>query len=494
MPVKLSQTGLDPADPALQGLFGDLQGNILKSHGRDHSRHVFLCFTATAEAARNWVSSFARRVTSASEQHRTARDYRTTGTEHLFTGFMLSGSGYEALGVDLQVTPDDKAFRAGMKNLDAIYDTGPLGVHARSANPLNDDPQQWDAAFRQRIDALVVLAYGGQSSGDQLCSQILDEAVRAVALGLDGIAEVVSVQSGFALRNANGHVIEHFGYADGASNPLFMLSDLQEADQEGRSVYDPSAPVGLVLVQDPGGGSADDSFGTYFVYRKLQQNVRGFRDRVQALAATLAEAGGTPVDATEAGALVIGRHMDGTPVSLMRQRGPGLVNNFTYDDDPDGLRCPFHAHTRKTNPRGDTARVSGVPLRSERAKRIVRRGISYGAPDLNPTEEWTDAGLLFLSCQSDIEQQFLVMHAGWANNPGFLAQKTGLDPVIGQGLPGDQPSEQQWPTGPDGARRTVAFSFNGFVRCRGGEYFFAPSLSFLAALSHQPLNGGAGQA
>ena len=482
MPVKLSQTRLDISDPSLQELFGDLQGNILKAHGRDHSRHIFLRFTAEADACREWLASFAPQVTSAREQHRTARDFLDTGTEHPFAGFMLSCTGYRALAIDERKIPDDKAFRDGMKDHDAVYDTGPRGVHTRSTNPLNDDLDLWEAEFRQQIDALIVLAYGGAESDLGTCTQSLDKQVETIRSGLQRIAEVVSVQSGFALRNQLGHVIEHFGFADGVSNPLFLKSDIEAAEESGTKHYDPAAPAGLVVVQDPGGRSDSESFGTYFVYRKLQQNIKGFNDGLQALADALSAAGGGAVDRERAGALVLGRFKDGTPVSV--QRGPGRpgFNDFGFDDDAEGLVCPLHAHIRKTNPRGDTQRLAGVPLRSERSKRIVRRGISYGDTELEPHSEWTDAGLLFLSCQSDIEQQFLVIHGGWANNQDFLKPGTSLDPVIGRANKDTQPSGQRWPVGAAGGSRTVEFLFKDYVRCRGGEYFYAPSISFLASL------------
>ncbi len=481
MPITLSQTGLEIGDPKLRALFADLQGNILKAHGRDHSRHIFIRFKADAKTCRNWVQSFAQRVTSALEQHRTARDFEATGTEHIFTGFMLTCTGYQALEIEDHAIPDDKAFRAGMKNLEAVYDTGPDGVHRRSVNPLNDDLGCWEDPFLQQIDALILFAYGGANCAATQCSHILDTQAEETSASLKEVAEIISVQSGFALRNELGHVMEHFGYADGVSNPQFMKSDLELSESSGTDHYDSSGPVGLVLVQDAGGKLETDSFGSYFVYRKLQQNIKGFNDRVQDLANALSATNMKPADPELAGALVIGRFKDGTPISLQRQPGLKDANNFSFEDDMDGVRCPLQAHVRKTNPRADTYRMSGVPLRVERSKRIVRRGISYGETDLNPSAEWSDAGLLFLSCQSDIEQQFIVMHGGWANNPNFLASHTGIDPVIGQSGGAASQSSQLWPTGAE--NNSVELSFSGFVRCRGGEYFFAPSISFLQGLS-----------
>ena len=52
-------------------------------------------------------------------------------------------------------------------------------------------------------------------------------------------------------------------------------------------------------------------------------------------------------------------------------------NNFRYDfpDDPQTQdRCPFAAHTRKTNPRAD---LEDLGFSTEN-RRIIRRGVQFG--------------------------------------------------------------------------------------------------------------------
>lgn len=60
-----------------------------------------------------------------------------------------------------------------------------------------------------------------------------------------------------------------------------------------------------------------------------------------------------------AGALLVGRFEDGTPVTFQGADGldDPVPNNFDYRGDMAGARCPFFAHIRKTNPRGDIART-----------------------------------------------------------------------------------------------------------------------------------------
>src|SRR5262245_24298273 len=70
------ETGIGPTDPQgkltpeEKALPGDIQGNILKSHGRDHSRHLFITFDkAKAKEARIWLAQLSKtKVTSALKQ------------------------------------------------------------------------------------------------------------------------------------------------------------------------------------------------------------------------------------------------------------------------------------------------------------------------------------------------------------------------------------------------------------------------------------------
>src|SRR4051812_34150076 len=93
-----------PNDPDLGALMSNLQGNILKGHGRDHTVNLFLRFNDSASQAerRRGLGRFAERlVTSAAVQHSQATELRQLGVPgDLFCNLMLSASGYAALGVD----------------------------------------------------------------------------------------------------------------------------------------------------------------------------------------------------------------------------------------------------------------------------------------------------------------------------------------------------------------------------------------------------------
>jgi deferrochelatase/peroxidase EfeB len=131
---------------------------------------------------------------------------------------------------------------------------------------------------------------------------------------------------------------------------------------------------------------------------------------------------------------------------------------------------------RKTNPRGDSVHEFNMSEAEERGHRIVRRAVSYGSHQLNDEPE-KDSGLLFLCFQASIENQFNFIQSRWANASNFLRVGVGPDPLIGQ-----PPGRQKWPLG-WGEKPTRTNGFPLAVSMKGGEYLFAPSISFLRSLA-----------
>ena len=101
-------------------------------------------------------------------------------------------------------------------------------------------------------------------------------------------------------------------------------------------------------------------------------------------------------------------------------KDPKRNNNFRYDfpDDVQSQdRCPFAAHTRKTNPRADLEDFPSTaqpplpkgPIPTE-PHRIIRRGIQFGpevtAPEAASGTTAHDRGLLFAAYQANIANGF----------------------------------------------------------------------------------------
>jgi len=466
MSINVHDTGIDPQDPAYAPLFDNLQGNILKPHGREHALLLLLQLTADPQVVSDWLQNLvaAGVITSASRQAEQTRAWREgRGAGETFGSLLLSARGYQTLGVPLenlqQLFPEAATPGNGVP-------VTPFSQGMTQAAATLSDPQQdkWEPVYQQRIDAMLLLA-------DDDASRLEDVRVQVEA-GMAGAATVIGEERGRTLRNAEGEPMEHFGFADGISQPLFLSPDLVAARaRNGTSYWDPAAPLNLVLLNDPL-APAPDSFGSYLVFRKLEQDVDGFQQARKDLASLLAKGSGPSL----AGAFAVGRFEDGTPLALSPSAADNATNNFDYAADARGTRCPFHAHIRKTNPRGGTVATPGPTFGDERTHRIARRGIPYGSAANGG--HMTSKGLLFMCYQSDISGQFSFMQKLWASNPGFPNPNTALDPLIGEPANGHLPG-QVWPAKWGAAAAEVTFDFRGFVTLKGGEFFFAPSLPFL---------------
>jgi Dyp-type peroxidase family len=446
-----------------QAMLAKLQANILRPHGRNFARHLFLRFTAPQAAVRAWIRGVvAPMVTTAADQFRQieARRADPKFDGGMVTGFFLSASGYKHCGFDTKSFASG-AFRKGMKD----QSEGLFG-------PKNKDPRpsSWESGFQQQIDALLTVADASED--------VVKEAASAIRTGFAAIGVVLTVEEGTVLRrkNAAGDIepVEHFGYFDGISNPLFTKQDLdgERIENKARVHWDAEARLSLVLADDPFVGEAD-AFGSYLVYRKLGQNVRAFNDQVKVLAGKLG------VSEDFVGAMAVGRFKDGTPVLRENRPSPGpeVLNDFDFQEDPEGVRCPFHAHIRKVNPRKTTPLTS---VESERRRRVVRRGIPYGKPmpgvantmETDPDPQ-APRGLLFMCFQHNVEDQFEFIQRTWVDNENFprglFGKDTGDDPVIGQ----NRNEAQRWPEhwGDDDTNRRT-FNFESAVALEGGEYFF----------------------
>jgi Dyp-type peroxidase family len=488
-------------DQEYEPLLDNLQANILSSHGRDHGRHIFIRFTGTPAAARAWIrTKVAPNVTSAAQQRKQSADRAEAKKNNqpfdggLITGFFLSAAGYSFLGLDAGKLPST-AFRKGMKDRNRFV--GPellLGIHLRLRNR-DPEPASWEQGFRGEIHALLTLA--DDKVGNDLSRLLNKVEEHKSELGL-GVGVPVHVQEGRVLRRPipgggpeDFEPIEHFGYFDGISQPLFSQADLEKYDAKQTSPrkpgdWDPAAKLNLVLAPDPF-AAVPDAYGSFFVYRKLEQDYDLFEEQVKALAKEV------PIGEELAGAYVVGRFKDGTPISEAQVPDPSLVtgNHFMHDKDKDGLKCPMHSHIRKANPRGTTP---GTPLAAESARRVVRRGIPYGKPHpdikcdpaLFESQKPGPRGLVFMCFQANIEDHFEFIQRVWVDNNDFpsgtiplIQRDTGDDPLIGQ----DQDEAQHWPRRwDDEDAGTEKFDFEAAVTLKGGEYFFAPSRPFLKAL------------
>jgi deferrochelatase/peroxidase EfeB len=240
-------------------VLNDLQGNILKGHGRNHTQNLFLHFNNSGEA-KLFIKTLAPNLKTAYQQLKETDLYKTQHTPGgVFICLFLSYAGYQALGIADDKIPENEPFREGLK--------------ARQGK-LSDPPvNNWDETFQHEIHAMILIGDANPQKVKDTSAKILNSMPTSVKL--------LGSEEGLAMHNANGDGIEHFGYVDGRSQPLLLVEDIEaERDMtDGIWVWDPKFPLKQVMVPCPG-GSSDQSFGSYFVFRKLEQNVKGFRSRL----------------------------------------------------------------------------------------------------------------------------------------------------------------------------------------------------------------------
>jgi Dyp-type peroxidase family len=468
MALTLNETNVT-VNETFNEMLEDIQGNILKHHGREVAYHLFVRFKASKISdVKKWIKGFStEKLVSGKKQLLDAQTRRLDnkfdgGT---FYGISLSFKGYTKLGVPNNIIPTDPQFRAGMQS-------------SLSQAKLSDDINKWEANLKADIDAIIIVSDSKKARATTSKNKIVTE--------LRPLADMVHEQKGEVLRNEHSIGIEHFGYVDGVSQPVFLKDEIDELSSN--TVWDDSATLNLALVKDKG-GKTPDSFGSYLVFRKLDQNVFEFKDVEKKLSKLFNSGSGIKdrngvTNDELAGAMMVGRFEDGSEVVLnSNEKGitmpQQLTNDFNYGSDSTATRCPFHAHIRITNPRADV----GIPF--AKSVRLVRRGIPYNDINRNVKKLETDrpkkgVGLLFMCYQANISSQFEFIQSSWANQGNIGGHMVGQDGIIGQGqnttlrqLP------DQWGTA-NGLQSVN--SFQGFVTNKGGEYFFTPCISFLKSL------------
>jgi len=271
---------------------------------------------------------------------------------------------------------------------------------------------------------------------------------------------------------------EAFGFRDGISQPAIEGSGIPGTNPKEQPL---KADEFILGYQDETGDVPPmpqpevlGRNGTYVVFRKLHQRVAAFRQYLKANSPN-------PEAETLLGAKMMGRWPSGAPLSLCPLHDnpdlgadPHRNNDFLYnEDDPKGLNTPAGSHIRRMNARDSS--ILGVPS----LHRMIRRGTSYGPP-LPPgvlEDDGVDRGLAFVFVGAHLSRQFEFVQSEWIKAGTFIGATGEMDPIAG---PSDGTNQFTIPQQP--IRRRLQ-GMPRFVVTRGGEYFFAPSLSALRWLA-----------
>lgn len=402
--------------------FADVQPNILRPHSRDDLDVRLLRFDDVAKVRQNLRDLARNGMKTAAAHYEEVVQFQSGGapSSEPYIGIGLSRSGYAKLG---RTPPGDPAFAAGM----------------RARRDLLGDPHDGalEAAYAADADAILMVAFSRFAAPSQ---PLGDVVVR-----FDDCTTTIAREHGQTrLLEPDGEPVEHFGFAEGISAPRFVVGT--GSRRVDTTPWNPIARLADVLVREPDG----EGFGTYLVYRKLRQDPAAFRASTKQVATYLWN---DPTRADHAGALLFGRHADGTPV--VQSKAPSgdrpPTNAFDYAADPGGLRCPVGAHIRRMEGRDGASPV------------LARRGQTYGS-DGDP-----EVGVLFMAVMASIERQFEAIQQR-ANDPASF------DALIGQ-AGGQRPASTL--TADWGQGSPVPVATSPAVDLRGGDYFFLPSIGYL---------------
>jgi Dyp-type peroxidase family len=429
--------------------FDQIQGNVTPGFRKNHQAFMPLRFPSRA-AAGGWLTDLAPSVTSTKQvrefvkQLKKVRRIKAEIRHTRWVNVVFSWDGLEMLGAPgLGEFPED--FRQGLRQ--------------RAAQVSDHETiKDWKLGGTPDTEAHVLLILAADTE-DDLRDEIERQGELAKAHRLE---QELPTYCGGAL---GGH--EHFGYRDGISQPDQEVPGVAPA--WGEFLLGHPNQVGELA---PGPSWARN--GSYAVFRRLKQDVAGFRSAVKAQARPDVGLTGELL-----GAKLVGRWKSGaklgpeTTTQPWRGDDAARVTRFDFESDPAGDRIPHFAHIRKSNPRDPEAQ----------RHRMLRRGIPYG-PELPPKvdDDKQDRGLLFLAYQASLSNQFEHVQRNWLNNAKFPAPQTGRDPLVGQ--PGGA-NELTLPMrgGQGQAPRQVPITFGQFVTMTGGGYFFSPSTDALTQLA-----------
>ncbi len=362
-------------------------------------------------------------------------------------------------------------------------------------------------------------------------------------IGKDGMADY---QSANAVFQKHGDMElpspkEHFGFTDGIGDPVFdgqyppetLRTSVIGRGKRVNGKWEPIATGEFLL------GHPDESQelppaamppefsqnGTFMAYRKLHENVTSFADVVNDEAKRFAAVMDVSDDEARETLLgkMCGRWSDGVPLAVvptfdawqafraekgfddpdpiraLKNRTNYLrspeASDFRYANDMPGFKVPGGAHIRRMNTRDylDPLNTPGVdsdgnPYPNHKAshalnkrRRVLRRGLPYGGSDPARNSDETEQGVAMMIIGTSLFRQFEFVQQQWVQYGLDFHQGNNTCPMLG-----DHRHHTRFTITSDpksGKPPYIMSKLKTFVECRGGEYFFVPSMTALRLIA-----------
>lgn len=523
-----------PLEPVLD--VDDIQGVVLPGFGTSRQHLLGLRF-ADVNAMRRWLGRWAATVSSL-RQVNAGRNRRRSAFRHdqprpitpLWTGMALSADALRMLTLPPEEL-GDAAFNVGLAARSGLLGDPPAGEEGHRL--------RWRVGGTAETTPHVLVILGAEEQ------PVIDERVAALSADADGIvifSQAGELLEGnrehFGFMDGVSQVGIR-GRLSAAPRHFLTRRWIDPADPLARLAARPGQPLvwpgqflfGLASQR------ADDPLmpgppkpapewarnGSLLAFRRLRQDVPAFRRFTEQEVARLRELPGfADIDQSRLEAELVGRWPDGSALS----RTPGApepaevkdmlaANYFGYAGetstvrvcadpkvaaeglavapgtelrevrgvpaDPEGRSCPRFSHIRKVNPR-DLATDQDPHPDATLTFQMLRRGITWGTPYAEGEDPAAaDRGLLFMSWQTSLEDQFERLSTRWMNNRRGPDGNAGHDVLVGQA-----PVRECVLAGGDGSTAQVRVAVRWIVPT-GGGYFFGPSLGTLRTLAPPPL-------
>jgi Dyp-type peroxidase family len=526
----------------------DIQGNILNAYGKQGfpKGRVILLHVDDGEKGREFLENFYDKVTTAvrwksDNPYAPKTEVEPPERPPVTLNFAFTFNGLVALGVPIKTLSMMPAeFLQGMRARAPILgDTSPDGALDRWDEVWKSEAQ---AGSPKAVHIMALLnSKMNPTTGNPVPEMdALTEEIRSECNRLGGVriltghgagAEDFQDMSARLMQDPEtGQYkpvpLEHFGYVDGISDPVFE-GQFRPEDENVRKVgngkftgkldtpeavndennWEPLATGEFLLgypdeAKETPPAARPNLFstnGTFMAYRKLEEKVEDFEDYIDETVPQFAKVYGIE-DHDEARATLFakfsGRWQDGVPLMLaptykdwiaFNERYQdsvtkrAMLSRFVYINDEHGAACPASSHTRRVHPRDMLGPKddSGTILVNRR--RILRRGLPY---DTTNEAGERERGIVMLICCSSLERQFEFVQQQWINYG--MDSNAGNDtcPLLGNRstddlkfvIPNDPEVEEE-------GAPYICSKMPQFVEAKGGAYFFIPSMTSLRLIA-----------